>query len=863
MDWSEADTFCVARPRAVMRLDRQRKRVDLFLVESDEVRASKLTEMLESFEEVGFRVHRFVDLDAVAAMAGRLETVPSSLILLSIYGGGPEVFDTIRQAQEIGKRAAILILGEDDSLETKRKSLEMGVQDYFSWEQLDEAILERALVFALEHKQNAMSYEASHRLLEITSSAVDVQDLAQQFLVLLKELVGGDALAIQINLQNKAEVSFRLGQIPLVLNNSQSCPFTHAVMENSSFESHYFSDKGAFICNDIKLLMNEVDPNLAQQIFFAHIPCRSVIVMALRLGDHHLGVIYLGYHQPNQIYSFWVKHLYRLIGLLAVSIERLSAQQALTESEDIHRTLVESSPDGILLASLDFRIRKANAGAASLFETSTPEALVGRKLTDFVAKSELAAIEGDFQTVARSGEVLYSERAFQAEAKAFVAEVGISLSGPRAESPHYYVVILRDVSSRKKMQEQLAQSDRMATVGALAAGVAHEVNNPLTYILYNLTSLVEDLPPLIEAANLCREALRGENADDIEALLQKTEILDDEELLEDLIERVEEAAEGAEKVQKIVRSLKTFALKQDEHKSYSTLDGAMEAAIEMAYNQIKYRARITRDYQATPPLFMIEGRIRQVFLNFLLNAAQAIEEGAVHENTVAVKTWIEDSFVCASVSDTGVGISVENISRLFEPFFTTKPVGVGSGLGLSISHNIIVAHGGRIEVESHEGQGATFTVRLPRPKGTSTSMQAQLKKDETSSSGAKRILVIDDEPMVCSTIRRVFSREHEVVVANSGKQGRSVLQEDQGFDAIFCDIMMPDFSGIDIYDWLVQSSPKVADRMIFITGGAFTSRAISFLARVPNPQCEKPFDIETLKKQVQAVSHRLGDVSAS
>jgi PAS domain S-box-containing protein len=379
-----------------------------------------------------------------------------------------------------------------------------------------------------------------------------------------------------------------------------------------------------------------------------------------------------------------------------------------------------------------------------------------------------------------------------------------------------------DVTARKELEAQLAQADRLSSMGMLAAGVAHEINNPLTYVLYNLQTLADDLPALVR--------------DPARALEVKQ--------IQEMLERIEQAVEGANRVRDIVRDLKTFTRADDERLVPVSLNDTIETAISMAQNEIKYRARLEREYGALPTLTANDGRLAQVFLNLVVNAAQSIEEGDVEHNEIRVRTRADGDHLVTEVSDTGAGIAAEDLPRIFDPFFTTKKVGVGSGLGLSICHSIVTSMGGTIRADSEPGNGARFTVRIPI---THTIPAAATTEAPVQRGSRGRFLIVDDEAHVGEAIQRMIADEHDGVAVTSGKRAMAILERDQRFDGIICDLMMPDVTGMDLHAWLQQRNPGLADRMLFVTGGAFTPRAKAFLRRVENPRLEKPFDPAALK----------------
>ncbi|MBW2732390.1 MAG: response regulator [Deltaproteobacteria bacterium] len=410
----------------------------------------------------------------------------------------------------------------------------------------------------------------------------------------------------------------------------------------------------------------------------------------------------------------------------------------------------------------------------------------------------------------------------------------------------------RDAAERKQIHANLAQSDRLASMGLLAAGVAHEINNPLAFMLYNLESLSEELPELIDSMRRCYGALRDEVGEVPLQLLVGRAF--NPAKFDDVIERLADTATGADRIKIIARSLGTFSRVERGEVSEVDLRYAIECAINMACNEIKYRARLVENHGQLPHIMASNGRISQVFLNLLINAAHAIDEGNVEDNEIRIRTWAEGDQVFAEVSDTGRGIPSEHLRKLFEPFFTTKEVGVGSGLGLAICRNIVREFGGEIDVESEVGRGSRFTIRLPVGREEALPPVAEVTPEPATEPAPAlaprgRILVVDDETGIRSAIKSIL-RDHEVIEASSGEAGKALLLGDQNFDVILCDMMMPGMSGVDLHMWLSAENETLANRMVFITGGAFTPRTREYLSEVGNRVVEKPFDVAGLKKLV-------------
>ncbi|KIG16300.1 Sensory box histidine kinase/response regulator [Enhygromyxa salina] len=388
--------------------------------------------------------------------------------------------------------------------------------------------------------------------------------------------------------------------------------------------------------------------------------------------------------------------------------------------------------------------------------------------------------------------------------------------------------VMLDMSERKDLQARLMLSDRMASIGTLAAGVAHEINNPLTYVLANLHIL----------GKRAEKAIGIDQSDAARSQLCS----------QDTLQLLRETAEGARRVRDIARDLKTFSRSSDEVQPVDVRQ-VLDSSLRMAINEIRHRARLERNYLGSPLVLANASRLGQVFLNLIVNAAQAIPEGAADDNLIKLTTTTgEDGHAEVIVADSGTGIAKHLIERIFEPFVTMKPVGVGTGLGLYICRDIIHHIGGVIQVDSVVGEGTSFTVRLPPAPADavlSPLMPVPGRKRQEDLPRA-RILVIDDEPNIGRSFVRSLP-EHEITVVDSGREGVRALDDGATFDLIFCDVMMPDVTGRDVHEHITEHHPGMLDKIVFMTGGAFTERAAEFIARVNAPRVDKPFDVSTIR----------------
>lgn len=501
--------------------------------------------------------------------------------------------------------------------------------------------------------------------------------------------------------------------------------------------------------------------------------------------------------------------------LLALTEERARAKARQEHQEHLlegaqrnFQLAIDRAPDGMLIAR-DSTLLYANDAFASTLGVENRGALAGRDLLDVVHPDDRdwvrMAVSGDKE----GGEVRLVKSDGQVVDVELSAAERIDFGGAPAR-----LLIARDITVRKKMQAQLLLSDRMASVGVLAAGVAHEINNPLCFVISNLAYIDTEL--------------RGRRAGELDR---------------DVLEALADAQDGAQRVRRSVGDLKLFSRTPSDETRPVDVRNVFERALKIAGNEIRHRAKVVSHLSEVPPVLGDESRLAQVFLNLVVNAAQSIREGNVEANTLTVRTREEEGWVVAEVSDTGCGIAPDVQARLFEPFFTTKPVGQGTGLGLAICRQIVAAAGGSITVQSTPGAGSTFRVRLPVAADHLAAREAGIAAMETQADvDSARVLMIDDEPLIGIALRRLLDSRHRLTIETDPRRAVELLEAGEPFDLVLCDVMMPQLSGIDLYRRLLVSAPRQAENIVFLTGGAFTEDARAFIASAVVPVVAKPFD---------------------
>jgi PAS domain S-box-containing protein len=527
-----------------------------------------------------------------------------------------------------------------------------------------------------------------------------------------------------------------------------------------------------------------------------------------------MGVLVAQSHTPGILYTDREKEILQFVSSqIAQAIERKRAEDSLRANERRFRALIEHGQDGIMLLTVDSKV---------FFRSNSSARIMGYPL-DLQPQNAISIhVHPDDQprfaehwrkVVASPNETLpITLRAKHADGSWRSLETDLInlLADPAVQG---IVCNFRDVTQRKQIEAQLMAADRMVSIGTLAAGVAHEINNPLAYVIANL-QLMADAP----AGSPIEEPLKA-------------------------------AQDGSERVRQIVRDLKTFSRADEERVSAVDVHQVLDASANIAWNEIRHRARLVKEYGAeVPRVAGNEARLGQVILNLLVNAAQAMPAGDAERNEIRLRTRVDEKGVAIEVSDTGAGISEENRARLFNPFFSTKPIGVGTGLGLYICQQIVTSMGGSIEVDSEQGKGSTFRLMMP---AAPASMQPVRKMDlpKPESIGRARILAVDDEPMIGRVIKYALPA-HDVEEISSAVAALEKIRGGERYDLIICDLMMPQMTGMDFHAALKSEMPEQASRMIFLTGGAFTPHAHEFLDNVGAPRMDKPFEIKAMRALV-------------
>lgn len=408
---------------------------------------------------------------------------------------------------------------------------------------------------------------------------------------------------------------------------------------------------------------------------------------------------------------------------------------------------------------------------------------------------------------------------------------------------------------RRNLAARLEETERLALLGTIAAGVGHEINNPLSFTLGNL-----------ELSETVISAIRTDLAE-LRQASPATDISDSLGVVSDKLDRLsvllQDSRTGAERVRLIVRNLQSLSRRSEDRRVRLDIKKVIDSAISMVWSQIKSRAKLERLYSEGVEVSGDETRLGQVFLNLLVNAAQAIRETAPELNRIQVVVRKDGKRAIVEVRDSGTGMSQALRSRIFEPFFTTKGQGQGTGLGLSICRDIVEAHEGEISVESEPGLGSTFIVTLPlygdaelERSSDGPRVVSSHRRLRSARAARANVWIVDDDPLVAHAMSRMLGDTYDVLVTTGPQDVLDRIERGESFDALLCDVLMPDVGGLELSRRLAAAHPELAQRIVLMSGGAFTRDATDFPMEPDRLYLEKPFEEIDLRRIIERATEK-------
>lgn len=475
--------------------------------------------------------------------------------------------------------------------------------------------------------------------------------------------------------------------------------------------------------------------------------------------------------------------------------------------------LLDLIEDGMLVSDDSGRILLVNRSAATFLGCDTPD----RPPADFLKNSDLArAIEQATRAGGGSATLWHSGPGGPVTLSLVSRPLG-------ANGGHLFAHRLRDARSDAPRLEDLQQADKMSALGRLVAGVAHDLNNPLTSIV--------GYAQLLKLRDTDGRMQRG----------------------------LEVIAAEAERAAKIVRNLLTFARKQPPERKPLGLNGVIEKTLELKLEDLRLsNIQVVTDLQPDLPYALADfHQMQQVLLNLLINAAQAMK-GVKKGNRIRIRSRAVDGRIQVEVEDNGPGIPPEILPRIFDPFFSTKPAGEGTGLGLSICHGIMAEHGGSVRAVNLPEGGASFVLELPvlEAKDVPAGRTPGAAVPERGAREERTVLVVDDEPSIQDMLVAILTTQgHRVDTASTAEEALRKLRK-RGYDVILTDLRMPGMSGTEFYNRLAATQSEVARRVVFMTGDLVGNESRDFLGRVGNLSLAKPFTMESLDRILRAFSSR-------
>lgn len=507
----------------------------------------------------------------------------------------------------------------------------------------------------------------------------------------------------------------------------------------------------------------------------------------------------------------------------------VTAPRARPAAEDPLEQAFVTAPVGMAYLDPAFCFRRVNPALARMLATPA-EALVGRPFGDFLHPDQRAAAEAEMLRAA-AGEVVGCDTEWHM-LDASGRYVHVRLGGSRLATfgdVRYFGVFI-DVTAQREadverahLQDQVVHAERLRTLGQIAGGIAHEVNNPAAIAVGGVDLARRHIVAITNGLRAGDTAVVRRHLERLEASLRYCE-------------------DGTARLARVARKLSAFSSLHGGDVEQIDVNDLSRRVLGLLEADLRARADLRIDLAPVPTLVAHPERLVQALTNLLVNASQAVE-GMPAEQRITLSTRSNGAEIEIVVEDTGAGMPQATLDRIFEPFYTTRGRAEGSGLGLAVVFDVVRQHRGRIDVKSEPGRGSRFTLYLPFQNGLGPGASASRPPVTTRA----RVLVVDDEPFLLAILAEILSTEHDVVTASGGPEALELLGSDLKFDALLCDLMMPGVDGIAVHRFLLERAPALAARTVFATGGAFTPRTAGYVSSRNVPVLVKPFTAEEVR----------------
>ncbi len=575
------------------------------------------------------------------------------------------------------------------------------------------------------------------------------------------------------------------------------------------------------------VLFNDVceDPRFEQAQSIQFLAITSAVGAPLKVDGKLMGVLFAARQRLARNFRKGHQEMIAVAASQAgLLMSRLASTRALRESESRYRSLVEMSPSAIAVVQ-GGELSFANQTACQLWGVEEGEELEGRRISELFN----AWRSDELMEALRKGTGFESIDAWAI--RGGKSDKAVEVVGRRVqfEGEEALQLIVSMVGEKRNLLARRVRTDRLVMMGTMAATVGHEINNPLSYVYANLEYVVEELEHWWEGGSVA---------------------LPDGPSREDIMAGLRSAREGTERIRAVVDGIQNFHRLDDDEERATLIEQPLRSSLQIARTKLNADVELQVDIRPTGPVLVSAARLGQVFLNLLVNGAQALEESPLDEKCLEIRTRQTDGEVIVEIADNGPGIEEQLQEDIFEPFVSTKEA-EGTGLGLAICRDIVESADGTLELESERGEGCVFRVRLPKAE----EMETQSFEVVTESRGEYRdgtILIVDPEPTLARSLERILQKSHEVVAATTKGEALELLATED-FDVILCDLRLRGGIGRDLFGWVEENAPECWERMVAMTANRITPNSRHDLERLPNPWVTKPFEIGRLRGIIDGI----------